>query len=111
MTRGIPLDSVVSKVLSIDRRGDHTIVEVRVKGVRDKTVRDLVGKDTPNIFANLRARSKALIAAGVLPSSVQTVKDVAMGDIDRLTKVVSEQEEGDSTAGVVDKVYTIRVNS
>lgn len=107
------LDSIVATVESLEETADGDVmVKVRVKAAADEMELPIVGKltaRTPNAIANIRARARALIAAGAVPSSVETVRDVAMGDVERLTDVVSEQEMG--TGRIVDKVYTIKVNS
>lgn len=105
------LDAVISEVQSIKRRPDGSaIVTVHVTGVSDKTVEKfLAGRSTPSVAANIRARARALLAAGVLPSSVDTVTDVALGDVQRLTEVISEKDIGDGT--LTEKEYKIKVNS
>lgn len=106
------LDSIVATVESLDETsGGDVLVEVRVKGASDRLKIPGFGqvRSTPNTIANIRARARALVAAGAVPSSVETIRDVALGDIKRLTDVVDEEEVG--SGRIVDKVYTIRVNS
>jgi len=99
------LDRAIATAESMEREGSDTIVTVRVSGMGKVPG---VG-DVPNSVASIRARARALAAAGVIPSSLETIRDVSMGEIERLTEVVSVREEGDGA--VVDKVYRIRVNS
>lgn len=98
------VDSTVATVQDLSRRGEDTVVTVKVTGVSRGSLRGI-----PSIIASTRARARALVAAGTLPSGVETIKDITAGQIDRLTSVESVEEMGDGN--VVDKVYTIRVNS
>lgn len=104
------IDSIVSKVINIEQSGDDTVVTVRVKGVGDDIdVAGITRVNPPNIITNARARARALVAAGAAPSSAATLKDIAFGDLQRLTEVENVVDEG--TGDIVNKVYTIRVNS
>lgn len=103
------IDSILSTVEGMEMRGGDMIVTVRVKGVSD-TLGDIPNQITiPSMAANLRARGRALAAAGALPSTAETFRDLATGDIERLTDVESEREDGEGI--IVDKVYKVRVNS
>lgn len=103
------IDSILATVEGMEKRGGDMIVTVRVKGVSD-TLGDIPNQITiPSMAANLRARARALVAAGALPSGVETVRDLTTGDIERLTDVESETEEGSGI--IVDKVYKVKVNS
>jgi len=98
------LDSAVATVQDLSRKGADTVVTVKVTGVSKGSLRGI-----PSIIASTRARARALVAAGALPSGVETIRDVTAGDIERLTSVESVKERGSGT--VVDKIYTVRVNA
>jgi len=97
---------IISQVQSLERRPDTVEVEVAVTG-------------PVNLEASMaqRARARALIAAGILPTSIETVTDVAMGDIKRLTEVMDSRPGRNVTMDVPilgkllqTKVFTIHVN-
>ena len=97
---------IISQVQSLKRRPDAVIVEVAVTG-------------PVNLEASMaqRARARALIAAGILPTSVDTITDVAMGEIKRLTDVTGSRPGEDVKMDIPvlgkllqTKVFTIEVN-
>lgn len=101
------LDSAIASVESLEGKGaGETVVTVRVKGVGRVPG---VG-DVPNAVAGIRARARALAAAGVVPSTIESIRDIPAGELQRLTKVISVRNKGTGDL-VVDKVYKIRVSS
>lgn len=103
----MPNTDIISQVQSLERRPDVVVVEVAVTG-------------PIKLEASMRqrARARALTAAGVLPVTFDTVTDVAMGDINRLTEVTSTRDGSDVKMDSVPvlgkllqtKVFTIEVN-
>ena len=100
-------NDVISQVQSLERRPDKVIVEVAVMGPikLESTMRQ-------------RARARALLASGVLKTTYETVTDIPMGEINRLTEVTATRRGGDvefDRVPVLDKllqkkVFTVEVN-
>lgn len=67
---------VVAQVQSMTTAPGGTEVQVEVIGPMG----------TPNFTRTLRARGRALLAAGAVPTAVDTIGDLAMGEIDRFTE-------------------------
>lgn len=103
----MPDTDIIPQVQSLERRGDVVRVEVAVLGP--------VGVEAG---MRNRARGRALMASGVLPTTYETVTDIPMGEINRLTKVKSSRKDSDiefDSVPVLGKllqtrVYTIDVN-
>lgn len=72
---------IISEVQSMERRGNEMIVEVAVRGP--------VGLDQ---LKELRARGRAILASGAVPSFVDTVSDIPSGMVRRMTRVQSTNE-------------------
>lgn len=98
---------IVAQVQTLKRKGDYVRVEVAVTGP--------VGLSSS---MKQRARARALMAAGVLQTSYDTILDIPQGEINRFTRVSGEREGDDVTIDAVPilgkllqtKVYTIQVN-
>lgn len=69
------------------------------------------GKVNINFAAQLRARARALVAAGVVDSTTDTAGDVLMGDINRLTRVRSKKGLTDPGIGRREIRYKIDVTN
>lgn len=74
------MSEIVSETQSVTSHADGTEVQVEVIGP----------KGTPNFLRSLRAKGRALLSTGVLPNTVDAVKDVAVGDVQRLTKEIDK---------------------
>lgn len=98
---------IVTQVQSLSRKGEYVEAEIAALG----PIKLESGMRT-------RARGRALMAAGVLPTTYETIVDIPMGEINRLTEVKSERPGEDveiDAVPVLDKllqtkVYTIHVN-
>lgn len=98
---------VVSQVQSLERKGDKVVVEVAALG--PVNLEDLTKQ---------RARARALMVAGVLPTTFDTVKDIPMGEIQRLTEITGDRSGEDVTFDSIPvlgkllqkRIYTIEVN-
>lgn len=75
MVRFPEAPQVVATVERMNTRGGRTTVDVEVVGPNM----------TPDFTRELRARARALIAAGPMPTAVDTIGDVTMGELKRLT--------------------------
>lgn len=103
----MPDFDIVTQVQSLSRKGDVVVVKVAALG----PVKLEQGMKT-------RARARALLAAGVLPASYDTVMDLPQGEINRLTKVTSERTGEDVEFDSIPvlgkllqkKVYTVEVS-
>lgn len=92
---------IVSETQSVTSHPDGTEVQVEVIGPRG----------TPEFTRSLRAKGRALIAAGVLPTTIESVKDVAVGDVQRLTKEIDTPPLREQRGGLREAtLHTIVVN-
>jgi hypothetical protein len=78
---------IITEPQTIERRGDKMIVDVAVRGP--------LGMDQA---MKLRARARALLAVGMVPTVVDTIGDVPMGRVSRLTEVRSVRRDVVDTA-------------
>lgn len=101
------IDNIATQVQSLERNPNFVRVEVAALGPAnlDQMMRQ-------------RAKARALLVAGLGEASYETIKDVAVGDIKRLTKI-TDTASGDEVefdrVPVLDgllqrKIYTVRVN-
>lgn len=89
-----------TNVESMERHAGGTVVEVRFAGI----------EAVPDFVAETRARGRALLHAGPVETGMESVRDLSMGKVDRLTEVTKKRNES-MGAGVVDKIYTVRVKN
>lgn len=71
-------NDIISETQTVEKRPDRLVIEVAVRGP--------LGLDQA---MKTRARGRALLTSGVLPTTIDTVEDIAMGDIKRLTRISS----------------------
>lgn len=76
----VQFPDLVSQVMGITTHPDGTEVQVEVIGP----------KGTPDLTRELRAKARALMTVGSIPTTVKSVKDLGSMDIQRLT-----EQEGD----------------
>jgi len=69
------MPDLIATTKSLASHPEGTEVQVEVVGP----------KGTPNFTRSIRARARALVAAGAVPSIVDSVEDITMGQINRLT--------------------------
>lgn len=74
------MPDLISNIQSITRENedDNPIVEVEVIGP----------KIVPDGLKELRARARSLVAIGAVATTTDTVVDVTVGEVDRLTKTI-----------------------
>lgn len=70
--------NIIAQVQWLERKGD--VVEVGMAATGPIKMEDLMEK---------RARGKALLVAGVLDASINTIKQIPKGETERLTEVKS----------------------
>lgn len=90
---------VVAQVQGLTSHPAGTEVQVEVRGPRL----------APNFTKELRARAHALKGAGVLPTARDSIDDVTMGEIQRMTSVedfITEKRSRFTEA----RLYTVIVN-
>lgn len=75
MTGGLP--DITSQTQSVTKHPDGTEAQVMVVGP----------KLAPDFSKELRARARALLSVGVLPTAVDSIEDVPAGEIQRLTRI------------------------
>ena len=90
---------VVAQVQGMTSHPAGTEVQVEVRGPRL----------APNFTKELRARAHALKAAGVLPTARDSIEDITMGEIQRLTTVEDFITESRSRMTEA-RLYTVIVN-
>jgi len=73
---------IITEPQTVERRGDKMIVDVGVRGP--------LGMDQA---MKLRARARALVTVGMVPTVVDTIGDVPMGRVSRLTEVRGVRRE------------------
>lgn len=103
----MPDTDIISQIQSLERKGDAVEVDVAVTG---PTKLETTMKQ--------RARGRALAAAGVLPTTYSTIRDIPMGEIQRFTEVTDTKPGDDVTIDSVPvlgkllqtKVFTVKVN-
>lgn len=91
---------ILTEVKSIESSGRGKVVTVEVSGPNF----------VPNYIRELRARGNALLAVGPVPASIDTVTDLAAGDIQRLTRVEVAGRIIDRDNITIREEYEIRVN-
>lgn len=67
-------------------------------------------KHTPDTTRRVRAAAKALLASGVLPTAINTVEDVTMGQINMMTEQKGEPHRVSSGRFTEKTHHTILVN-
>lgn len=96
--------------------GDNDLVsEVRemksTAGGKEVRVWVMGPKLMPNAVKEMRARARALVAAGVLPSTRERVQDITMGELKRYTSKKSGPRKITTKGKFFEGVeYTIMVN-
>lgn len=103
----MPDTDIISQVQSLSRNPSYVEVKVAVTGPAkmETTMKQ-------------RARARALATAGVLPTTYSTIRDIPMGEIQRLTEVTNTEPGDDVSFDSVpvlgkllqSKVFTIKVN-
>lgn len=89
-----------TKVGVVEKEGGDRIAIVEVSGP----------KFIPNQTRELRARGRALLETGVVSSSANTVGEIAMGDVKRLTEVQSPAEVMSEGNFFIRERWRIKVN-
>lgn len=84
--------------MTTDPRG--TEVQVEVAGPRH----------VPRFFKETRARARAIVAAGALPTGRDTVEDLTMGEINRLTTVDLDPVVEEAGTLMESLLYNVIVN-
>jgi len=97
------MPEITSEAIGLEKVGGATRVTVEVVAIDMGIVNIKFG-------AQLRARARALLAAGTVNTAADTTADVLAGDIQRFTEVVSTSER-DAGRGRQKIVYEIDVNS
>lgn len=98
-------ETVATKVRSVKRRGDTTVVEIEATAVDMSVVSSLMDE-----IAKTRARARALVAVGPAHVAEKSIRNITAGEIKRFTKVISVKDEPKS-GKTVTKVVTVEVNS
>lgn len=100
-------NNIISQVQSLERKGDVIVAEVAVMGP--------VGLEST---MRQRARGRALLASSILRTTYETVTDIPMGKINRLTQVADSRKGPEvefDRVPILDKllqkrVFTVEVN-
>lgn len=94
-------ENFTSEVMSVDSTGDGKVVTVRVLGPRL----------APDFVREYRARGRALLSVGPVPTGVERITDLAVGDLQRFTETISGPEEVARGDVFVGQEFKIRVNT
>lgn len=73
----VDVPNIFTRVRNLDTTADGAVVDVIVEGPRG----------TPEASRNIRARARALAAAGVAPSLSGALEDLTVGEIKALTTI------------------------
>ena len=91
---------IIAQTQGITSHPDGTEVQVEVAGPRA----------VPDTVKSVRARARALISSGVLPTTRDSVEDITMGEIKRFTRVEGKPVRERAGTLVEAKLFTVVVN-
>jgi len=94
------MPDLIARPVGMSGVPEGTEVKVEVEGA----------KRLPEGIKSLRARARALVAAGAVPSIVDSVEDITMGQIQALTKVKGEPRHTSSSRFTSTLEYTVIVS-
>lgn len=92
---------------------DLTTDVERMRSVSDGTevVISVAGpKKTPDATRSLRARARAIAAAGVMPTALESAKNLTAGEIKRFTVEKGDPSRDETGRITADTTHTIIVN-
>lgn len=93
-------EDFTSEVVSVESSGEGKLVTVRIVGP----------KIAPDFTREMRARGRALVAVGLVPSTVERIEDLKVGTLKTFTETVSGPNNISTGDVFVGQEFKVRVN-